>query len=159
MTIKHKNNLYYKEFTQTNPSLVIGLIIISFGLYIITWLYVRNKEFELLDKHAPNSIRGTVIMVLLPACWFYITFLFKELILDNIIIEMIELTGWFLVLLLVLKYIFDFCLSFGRITGTNGVYWSLIFLVPFLAIPAMQSELNSHFNRMTIRKKSNNFYS
>ncbi|MDA3855207.1 MAG: hypothetical protein PF569_03025 [Candidatus Woesearchaeota archaeon] len=153
-----KREIYFKEFRETNPWLVLGLIIISLGFYIITWIYSKNKEFEHLDKFSPDAARGAAVMMLLPFGWFYVVLIIKRLIIDNLFVEILEIVIWGFILFLVLKYIYEFCLSFGRITRTNGIYWFFLFFIPIITIPAMQMELNSHFNRMAMQDKSNNFY-
>ena len=156
---KRKRAIYFKEFKTMNPSLVFGLIIISFGLYMISWLYTRNREFELLDEHAPAAARGTAVLFLLPLSWYMIVFVIKNIIhFQNLFVDILEIVVWTGLIFLIIKYFLDFCLSFGRITGTRGFYWFLLCLVLFIAVPAMQSELNSHFERMSMRRKSNTFY-
>ena len=156
---KLKREIYFKEFRSMNPSLVFGLIIISFGLYMISWLYTRNREFELLDRYAPDAARGTAVLFLLPLSWLMIVFTIKNIIgFQNLFIDILEIVVWVGLIFLVLKYFLDFCLSFGRITGTTGIYWFFVCIFLFIAIPAMQSELNSHFERMDMRRKSNTFY-
>ena len=177
-----KNNDFFKEFRETSPALILGLIIVTLGLFIINWIFLRNREFDKLDKNAPNPNRGAVIMMILPFGWFFILQVLKELIFgyENLFIGIFEIVGYFLILFLLLKYLLEFCLTFGRITNTHGIFWFLLFLVGvigligiifefypvatltiflLLVIPVMQSELNSHFSRFTIRKKNNVFYS
>lgn len=153
-----KREIYFKEFRETNPWLVLGLIIISLGFYIITWIYSKNKEFENSDKLAPDAARGAAVMMLLPFGWFYTIFIIKRFIADNLFVGIIEIVIWGFIIFAIFKYIFEFCLSFGRITKTNGIYWFFLFFIPIITIIAMQMELNSHFTRMTMQDKSNNFY-
>ncbi len=176
---RHKN--FYEEFSQTNPYLISGLLIISLGLYMINWIYVKNKEFEKLDDLAPDALRGAIIMMILPLTWFFITIFLKLIIFspENLVIQIIEIVGWGLLFLLIIKYLLDFCISFGRITQTNGFLWIFTFIIgvtgiiftmyqkPFglililimvLAIPAMQAELNLFYNRITRKKEKQTFY-
>ena len=51
-----RSSEFYREFKETNPYLVMGLIIITLGFYIINWIYLRNKDFVLLDKFAPAKL-------------------------------------------------------------------------------------------------------
>ena len=158
---------------------VLGLIIITFGIYLIEWFYKRTEEFTYIDRFSPNPQRAATVLFIIPLGWLIISKIIKKLIFTGIIGEIIEIIGWGLILFLIIKFIFDFCISFGRITKTNGIYWFLILLTGtigiictilqiyilsiltisiILTIPAMQLELNSHFNKMTIKKNSNIFY-
>lgn len=176
-----KNSNFYKDFRETNPGLVFGLILISLGFYIINWLYMKNKEFELIDSEAPDSNRGAIIMMIFPFAWFFILFILKTLIFEksNLYLNLIGILGWIVVIFLIMKYLFDFCISFGKITKTNGIYWYLFFILPavgvilaffgyyyflfllfflLVVIPAMQAELNSFFQKFHIKKENNIFY-
>lgn len=172
---------FYKQYHETSPSLVMGLIILSFGLYIINWIFLRNKDFEELDENAPDSNRGAILMIIIPFGWFFLTTILKNLIFspNNLLIGILEIVGWGIIIFLIYKYLFDFCLSYGRITKTNGLLWFglfiisgigivgiiienyyLIFLLPILMIiiPAMHSELNKQFHILNIKQKSTTFY-
>ena len=61
-----KLNDFYKNYEEVNPAYVLGLIIISLGIYIITWIYNVNKNLENLDDDAPEALRGALLMVILP---------------------------------------------------------------------------------------------
>jgi len=173
---------FYKDYKETNPTLVLGLIIISFGLYIINWIYLRNREFELINSNAPDSNRGAVILMILPFIWFFIYMLLKYLFFRDsyLILKIIELVGLGFITTLILKYLYDFCNTFGLITKTSGFGWFIFYLLGIIGIisivfkfyylsplvfflmiiiPAMQSELNSHFSRFAMKKKGKIFYS
>ncbi len=184
MDIQRQNILdadFFKEYEQTNPYLVLGLIIISFGLYIINWIYLKNREFQLLDTDSPNPNRGAIILMFLPFAWFFSMISLKYLIFspENLALGIIEIVGWGFIIFLMHKYILDFCLSFGRITKTYGALWFVLFFIggvgilgtamgyyllsPLLffliiTIPAMQAELNTFFTRHTIKKEKKIFY-
>jgi len=174
-----EKHIFYKEFRTTNASLVLGLIIISFGTYLIHWFYKRTQEFNYIEKNAPQAQRAAAVLAIIPVGWLIIIYIIKKLILTGVIGEIVEIVGWGIVLFIISKFLYDFCISFGKITGTRGVYWfimlmlgitgvictifkiyifSILVLFIMLTIPAMQLELNSHFNRMTIKKNSNIFY-
>lgn len=188
---KYKNNMiekskvtktsnFYKNFRETNPALVLGLIFITIGFYIIHWLYVKNKDFEEIDQDAPDSTRGAIILMILPFMWFFIIFIFKKIFgHENLYLQISEIVGYGIIIFLILKYLFDFCISFGKITKTNGLFWYLSFFFPILGIvlsffdfyyllplvffliivvPAMQAELNSYIQKFQIKKESNLFY-
>lgn len=172
---------YYKDFVQTKPSLVMGLSIISFGLYIINWIYLRNKEFEVITEEAPNSKRGAFLMMILPLFWFFFLQTLKNIFFkDNLrTIYIIEMIGFILIFILILKYIYDFCDTFSQITKSPLIIWFIPFFIGFLGIigllfqffylfpfifflfivtPAMQAELNKNFHKIDIKKQNNNFY-
>ncbi|MFW5705215.1 MAG: hypothetical protein ACOCXG_05230 [Nanoarchaeota archaeon] len=176
-----KNSNFYKDFRETNPALVLGLIIISLGFYVIDWIFLRNKEFEEIDKHAPDSKRGAILLMIIPFMWFFIMIVLKHIIFSpkSPFLGIVEISGWLLIIFLILKYLYDFCISFGFITKTNGAIWFLFFLpivpagigallgypiflillfLPAIVIPAMQAELNTTFNKITIKKKYDIFY-
>jgi hypothetical protein len=177
--IKQDSN-FYKNFHETNPALILGLTIVSFGFYVIYWIFLRNRDFEELDKNAPDSKRAVAILMVLPFAWFFITKAIHNLFgLINTITRTIEVMGWLVILFLLLKYLFDFCISYGRITRTIGVVWFiffipivpasigyffwekwfLLFLIPTLvAISVMQAELNSKFKRITFRKEEVRYF-
>lgn len=182
---KKSHVLYSKslnhEFSTMNVSLFFGLIIITLGLYIVYWIYDKNKQFEVLDDQSPDSSRGAVIMVILPFLWFFILYFLKGFIFgfDSVIVNFIGLGGWFFLIFMFVKYLLDFCLSFGRITQNQGVLPFLLFLVGFIsgylslilnqffifllifpvfAVLFMQSELNLFYNSYRQRKDKKSFY-
>lgn len=182
---KQKSVLYSKhlhhEFEKTNLSLMLGLIIISIGLYIIYWIYVKNKEFEALDHDAPESNRGAIIMMVIPFVWFFIMYFLKGSFFGffNKIFSVIELFGWILVIFILLKYLLDFCISFGTVTQTRGILWFLPFLFgivgaigrflgsyyfllflisPIIVVLAMQNELNLFYEKYRQKKDKSVFY-
>ena len=160
MTYRHnpKHEQFSREFEQTNPALTLGLIFITLSIYAPMWIYSRNKEFEKIDKDAPHSLRGLSLMLLIPFGWLFTIFIIRKLIFDNLATQILEIVVWGCILALIIKYLFEFCLSFGRITGTNGLYWFLLLPLFIIIIPSMQAELNSHFNRLILRKQATGFY-
>lgn len=176
-----KRSNFYKNFRETNPALLLGLIIITFGFFIINWIYSKNKEFTEIDENAPDPNRGAIIMMVLPFIWFFIISVFKNILFKSYtyILKFIEITGWILVVLLIMNYLFDFCVSFANITKTNHYIWFSFFLLPaigiicifikiyfmlflvfflFIGIPAMQAELNSYIKKFNMKKNDNLFY-
>lgn len=172
---------FYKEFREGNPYLIMGLIIITFGLYIINWIYLRNREFEILDKYAPDSKRGAVILMIIPFLLFFIMQILKVFFFgyENSFLEVIEIILWTLVSFLILKYLFDFCLTFGRVTRTSGIFWFTMFFLGFIGlvgivfkfiwtiplifftvivVPAMQGQMNVFFKRFCMRKEKILYY-
>lgn len=172
-------NEFYKNYEEVNPAYVLGLIIISFGLYIVTWIYNVNKNIELLDEDSPDSLRGAMLMVILPFTWLFVTS-FLELFFDSVVLEAIKLIVYIFIYLLFLNYLFDFSIAFSHVTRSKPLVWflplflgslgifgyylqsiqvGLLTLLFVLIIPAMQAELNKMFHKMTIKKNNVTFYS
>lgn len=154
-----KKEEFYKEFNEVGAWLTLGLMIVSVGLYIFIWIYSINKDLEIIDDDAPNPLRGIVILLGFPIFWILLAIAIKLLLIDNIYINVGILIGFIFIFLLMIKYMYDFTFSFARVTGTKGISWLLLFILPFIAVPFMQKELNSYFNRVIIRKKTKHFYS
>lgn len=169
----------YKEFRETNALIVFGLLIISLGTYSIPWFYNRSKELYTINPEAPDPQRVATVLAILPFGWLIISKIIKNLVFTKIFGEIIEIVGWGLIIFLILKLFYDFTKAVEKLTGTNGKLWflsltlglsgiiltilkfyQLSFLTAFLIIfiPAIQSELNSHFYRMKIKKDTNIFY-
>jgi len=170
---------FYKNYEERNPAYVLGLIIISLGLYVITWIYNVNNNLELLDDDAPESLRGALLMVILPFFWLFLTS-FLHLFFDSLVFEAIKLIVYILLYFLFLNYLFDFCIAFSHITRSKPLVWflplflgslgifgyylqlvivSLLLIILLLMIPAMQAELNKMFHKLTIKKNNTTFYS
>lgn len=177
-----RKDKFFREYEETSPALTLGLIIVSLGLYVINWIYVKNRNFEKIFEESPDSKRGLVILMILPFSWFFIMFILKSIIFSELplLIGIFEIVVWGLILFLIYKYLWDFCEVFGKISQSRSVLWfsffvlggigiislllKFMYLVPlvfFLAIviPAMETELNVNFKSITIRKKHDNYYS
>lgn len=174
---------FFKDFKESNPSLILGLIIISIGLYIINWIYLISKDFESLDDEAPEPNRGAALMMIIPFGWFFIIFTLKEIIFKGtyiLVLGIIEIVVWGLIIFLILKFLYDFCKTYGKITKTNHFFWfgffflgligivattlghyfvsPLIFFL-FIVVPAMQAELNTVYKTHFLRRKKDTYYS
>ncbi|NCC71085.1 hypothetical protein EOM09_05890 [bacterium] len=159
----------------------MALILISLGVYLINWLYQRNIDFEKVDTDAPDAKRGAIIMFFIPSAWFLIIWVLKLLFFEagNHFIGILEIVVWGIIIVLIAKYILDFCICFGRITKTNGLFWFLLYLIGgigfisiffkfyftiplifflIISVPAMQAELNSHFLKIHMRKEKRIYY-
>ena len=176
----HKKSHLTKDFSIENSMLILGITIITLGLYTIYWFYLKNKELEHLDKQAPDSNRGFILMSILPLSWFFIINVIKKLIPKNIVLIIFENIIWLIILLLILKYIYDFCISFGQITKTKGIAWFIPFIITifslylyfllrinyfllfilmlFIIIPFMQQELNKLYLHFSFKKDKHKFY-
>lgn len=172
-------NEFFKNYEEKNSAYILGLIIVSLGLYILTWIYSINKDLENLDEDAPSSNRGAILMFVLPFIWFFIITYIKT-ITNSIIVEFIQVTIFLVIYILILKYLYEFTLTFSHITRTKPIVWfSLFFLgslgvfgyylsfyylfflfsIPILLIPAMQEQLNVTYHKISIRKNNISFYS
>ncbi|MFW6285789.1 MAG: hypothetical protein ACOC16_01300 [Nanoarchaeota archaeon] len=149
---------YFHNYKHMSGPLVLGLIVISLGLFAIPWIYTKNKEFINIEPDAPDPKRGVAVIMILPFIWGYSFFILRELVIKHPITIGIEILGWSFIIFALLKYIFDFCKSFGKITETSGIIWFFLFFLFPITIPAMQVELNSHFQKMQIKKKYHRLY-
>lgn len=169
-------NRIVKKYSESSPGIIFGLIFITLGLYIINWIFMRNKEFELMDHDAPDAKRGLALMVFLPFGWGFVMFIFKKLIFtgEPLLLGIMEILIWGLIVFLLMNYIFDFCLSFSKISSTNPIIWFIPFLCGFIGIistvfefyyltplifftiiliPAMQAELQAQFSPSKLHKR------
>lgn len=172
---------FYEQYHESSPYLILGLIVLSFGLYGITWIYLKNKDFESMDEYAPDSIRGAIVMMILPLIFYFLVFFLQNVVfeVENMFITIIKYFFIGICSVLIFKYFADFTKSFSRITRTPNNFWLLFFslgligiiglllmniymsvfiLFFFIVIPAMQSELNSHFKRFSLKKGSNVYH-
>ncbi|MEC8339646.1 MAG: hypothetical protein VXZ40_03395 [Nanoarchaeota archaeon] len=153
-----------------NPALVLGLSLVTVGLFLPFWIYLKNREFETLcEEEAPHSARGIILLFVLPLLWLFIS---------QIMPKSIAIVGFAIILVLVLKYLFDFCEFYSQLTKTHffiyftlfttgvlGLYLTLfntafivISLAFFLAVPLMQQELNMLYKTLTLKREKKNFY-
>jgi hypothetical protein len=180
MSDKYKNfKELYVELKPMSSSLVLGLIIITFGFYIINWIYQRNVDFLKFDSDAPDPKRGALLLFVIPVSWFIIMKVLINLLFDNIFFRILENLGWLLILLLILKYLFDFSIVFGEITKTFGFFWFIFLSLGFLGlffgvlfnkyffiltiflfifIPAMQEEINKIIKKYNYKKSLKVWY-
>jgi hypothetical protein len=135
---KRKENIndIFKKYSETSLAVVLALMIITAGLYIINWLFLRNREFELMDEDAPDSKRGLALMVFLPFGWGLIMFVSKALLFtgEPLLLGIMEIVIWGLIIFLLVNYVFDFCLSYSKITKSNAMIWFSMFLIGFIGI-------------------------
>lgn len=169
---------FFEDFDQKNPTYLLGLIIVSLGLYIITWIYSLNKDFEFIDENTPDSSRGIIVLVVLPFTWFFIMS-FVKFFNTSVIVQIIEISVYSILYILAMKYLYEFCITFIHITQTSIGFWyglilfgSFGFFAPFfeayymllllivllLVVPFMQAELNVTCNKIYIKKNYHSFY-
>ena len=184
---KGELNKFYENYEESSVVVTLFLMTATCGLYLINWLYIRNKDFAKYDENAPDTNRGAVLTLILPILWIFITWTLDNLIFHNSeLFAMIKTIGWLTLMMLILKYFYDFCITFSRFTRSNELAWyyslfpGLIFYVlvpltfwyetifvwytyPFLfftvvGISAMQAKLNSEKNIFDIREGEGKFY-
>jgi hypothetical protein len=170
---------YYEDYDKQNPFLLFLFIVLTFGLYIIKWVYMTNKSFEKVDKSAPETQRATTVMILMPLIWGMMSFILKFYFDEKLLlVKIIEYGGWALIIFLSLQYTYDFCSSFGRMTQTSSLFWYLLlypgylslillafgfvhsmFLVflPVIVIPIMQDLINLKADEVQIEKQRQRF--
>ena len=179
---------FFYDYEFKNPFFTFFLMILTFGLYSINWIFQINKKLLEIDEDAPNPNRAAIVLFILPVFWglfVYVIELFfipKPDYLTEIFSGIVKILGWGLISFLSLKYVFDFCQSYGRISETSGIFWyfmiypgyfSLIFtavigfdifvytiyflLAPVVGIPLMQKTLNDRAAIVRKRVEKNNF--
>ncbi len=150
---------FYHNFQKLNPLLFLFLIVITFGFYLIEWFYQTSKIFEILDDEAFLSERVFFVIFLFPTTWYFINYFSTKLGFVNLFIDITERVVWAFLIFLIIKFLYDFACSFGRITETYGLFWFFILLIPILGVILIQLEINHLINKIEIKKKSNLFYS
>lgn len=176
--IDKKKLRYCHEFEPTSGSLVLGLIIVSFGAFLIYWFYEKCRQLSCIENSTPEPRRAIAVLFMLPLLWFIIARIIQKLIFTGSFGYYLSVVGWLLILIFIIVFLYDFCLVFGKVTDHNPLYWFIIllfgifgivgllfknyyfsFLLIFLifVVPSMQLELNSHFAKIMV-KKGNHFY-
>ncbi len=171
---------FFEDFQDKRPSKLMALMFVSVGFYLVTWMFFMNKKIEELDLEAPDSQRGSIILFFMPVLWALVMLVLKSLIFsgDNLAIGILEIVGWGIIIFLSLKYIYDFCVSFGRVTQSSGTIWyffiypgylSIIlaffefyFTLPLIfftivAVPSMQSFINLRYKQVHLKKTRDYF--
>lgn len=188
---------FFKEYKEKNSILILLYVLISFTLYVIYWLYKMNLDLLKVDEDAPNNNRAISVLVILPSLWFLICYFFKKFIFHlnsnyllkiafssnlyhfsffNFSIGFIEFFGWLLIIFLILKYFYDFSVSFGKVTKSQAMVWyvflssevfgfifilfgiKLLLILSFftiISVPAMQEKMNfeAHKYKILSQKK------
>jgi hypothetical protein len=160
----------YVSIAPLNPALVLGLSIVTVGLFLPFWIYLKNREFEeISEENAPHSARAIILLFVLPLSWSFISALLPKVV---------GITGFAIILVMVLKYLFDFCEFYSLLTKTNffiyftlfttgalGLYLMLfnkafviVSIAFFFAVPLMQQELNMLYKTYTLKREKKNFY-
>lgn len=158
MVIYDKNKLidFFSNYIKTSPEKHLFLMVLTFGLYDLYWMYKKNKIFQEIDSERLDPDREISIFLILPSLWFLIFYTIKMLVfwgnesvniftinwntnlteMSNlaIIFGLIEFIGWFMIFFLIMKYLFDFCMFFGNITQSYGVIWYIFMVSEFFAL-------------------------
>lgn len=175
--LREKQDSFFRHVEEQSPVKLFFAMVLSLTLYSIYWIQKTNLILEYHDEDAPESGRAVLVLVLIPLIWGVISFILSVLI-KNQIIMWINLLGWLVVTMLTLKYVYDFFVSFGKMTGTSGALWYFLFypgyfsmillffkitttlpllIFTILTIPAMQEYLNYKFQKVTQRDSNLRF--
>ena len=138
--MKQKINLkdlefFYDNFVIESPILVIIKIFLTLGLYVIFWIYKMNRALEKVDENAPDSRRGVIIICVIPPFIFILSAIFEKLFnFNKVSIITFNVVVWSFIIFLTLKYIYDFFMSFGKWTGSSGLFWYLVFYPGYFSL-------------------------
>ncbi|NQZ84230.1 MAG: hypothetical protein HRU03_00800 [Nanoarchaeales archaeon] len=178
---KDKAERFLKDFEETSTTVMIGLMVISAGLYSIIWIYITSKLLQEHNIHAPESSRGLIVMAALPLSWFFISSFIQNKLLNSVplLYTIFDIGIWGFIFFLIFKFYIDFVHSFTQITQSHPIIWNGLFVIgmigvvgliinmislyPFLigivfAVIGMQTELNSLLKGHTIKKVSSVYY-
>lgn len=159
--------------------LLLGLIIITLGVYGFFWYILLNRKLERYDEDAPHLTRGVFILFLLPAVWVLITSLFSIFFNGNLFFSIVKYIGIILLLIITLKFGSDLLFSFTKVTqrgtiselglfilgyiGFYGVFAGFFFFTPlllFLLFPILllQTKLNLFLKLRQMKTQRKNYY-
>lgn len=178
--LEKEREFFFENYKDINPFKIFLYMIFSAGFYFLIWIYSNNRQLEKISENAPDTRRGFIILFAFPIFWYIISTIAKYIFFKDsgIFIYYINITGWVLIILLSLKYLYDFCIMFGEVTQTNGLgwyfliypgYYSIIFfflnfyytislIVCFMiTIPMMQSVLNDKAEEVNHKKNAQSF--
>lgn len=178
----HKLEYFFVDYDKQNPIIILLFMVLSFGFYFVKWIYDTNKKLEEIDDEVPDSNRAAIIMLIMPLTWLGIITILKNVVTENLkmLIITFEILGWSFIIFLSLKYTYDFCLSFGNLTRSDGLTWYIfiypgylslilltinfyytlpLYLFTFSAIPAMQAVMNKRADEYTRKYQKETFNS
>lgn len=192
-------NFFY-TMKDKSPVTLLFYMVISLGTYLIFWLYDMNKKLLELESDGPNPDFVFLNTVSLPAIWFLFTYFIKVLFFNlrfeflfqyysdfskidfspfGYLFGIIEILGWIFIIVLILRYFFDFCYTFAKITKTDTFTWfvflsgelfAIIFLIlgyyglvifaffTLITIPAMQDKLNMLSLKFSLYSEKMSYY-
>jgi hypothetical protein len=176
--LKEKQDSFLRHVERDSPVKLLFAMIFSLTLYSIYWMQKTNIILEYHDEDAPESGRALLILVIFPLIWATISLSLLFLFKNNIIVTWLNLIGWLIIMILSLKYVYDFFESFGKMTGSFGLFWYFLFypgyfslillffkiyvtlpliICTILTIPAMQEYLNYKFEKVSQRDANARF--
>lgn len=157
---------FYENYKKRNPVLILFLMVITASLYLIWWIFSLDKVLQKCNVKSPSSSKWVLYVLIFPLFLGMGFYFFENYFYQNTIIEGIKIILFYIIIILQLKFLYDFCVSLGTITVTNPLWWyysmffwilsivliyfqsyyTLIFMFfPITAIPAMQAFLNKRF--------------
>lgn len=161
--------IFYENFKYISAFKIFVFMIFSLGFYFINWIYLTNVNFKKSGVDiAPNPEYGLKFMFLVPFVWLMVTGVFKKIftVIDYSVLFWVDVIGWMLIMIMMLEYMYRFCMCFGKFTNSNGLFWYLFLwvgffplaLLPFgkyfflpllifslLTVPVMQMKLNHDY--------------
>ncbi len=176
-----KLEFFYSDFEKKPPLLMLLFMVLSLGFYAINWIYFMNKKLDEIDDDSPQPERGLIILFFFPVVFSIIMqILYNIMKIPEGVFLSITYTVWSLIIFLSLKYIYDFCLSYSKVTQTNALFWYIFIYLGFpavvlfffnfpyalplmfftmITIPAMQSYINKEAEKYQLKKKGDYFNS
>ncbi len=171
---------FYENYRHRSPLKVLFLMFLTFGFYFIYWIYTMNVKLSEIDEDTPDPKRGLIITLLFPVFWFFSMFIVSNFILPGFAYNSyLSVFGWLLISFLSMKYNYEFCCSFSKVTCSQpGLVWylflypgyfSLILLVlnfyytfpliffPLITIPAMQDFINKRAKQTMMKRAAQHF--
>lgn len=131
----NKKAQFYRSSKNFNPFLLTFLSVISLGFFLVHWIYCTNLKLENIDEDAPDSKRAGVILFFLPASWTIIITILSNLTNSfSSFFLTAKVFGWILLSFVALKYLFDFCISFGQATNTKPYLWYYLIYLGYLSL-------------------------
>lgn len=128
---------FYGKFKYISAFKVFIFMIFSFGFYFINWIYLTNLNLRRSGVDcAPNPEHGLRFMFLVPFTWLVVTGVFKKIytVIDYSVLFWVDVVGWFIIMIMMLEYMYRFCMCFGRFTNSNGFFWYLFLWVGFFPL-------------------------
>ncbi len=187
---------FFENYVGSNSVIILLYILFSLSFYIIYWLYITNKDLSEIDENAPDPNRAISVLLIIPSLFFLLSFILKKYIFhfsNSVLLGIswnfkymnidsnfehfygvIEFIIWVLIIMLILKYFFDFSISFAKVTKTEFIIWYVFlasevfgfvfllfgnyffFIISFftiIAIPAMQEKLNILAHKYQLKKE------
>ena len=177
--IENSNDIFFENYEKKDSLLVLLYMVLSCGIYLFFWLYELNKEFTEAYFEKPEANWGIMVLIIIPFLWFMTNLIFKFLIFGGVVPlfnKYLEGVGWVVIIILILKYLYEFCQVFEIITHSNAVIWYYFMFPGFISlvltffnfyytlplvfftiicVPSMQEQLNTSYEIYLSHKKEN----